>query len=120
MWYSDDPEQSAHKFSAFEEWCEGFLKPTIDTAADWLRPGGVLLWNIADAKFGGKLLPLEQRSIQYATNAGLLQMPTIRLLMSNMPGGNRVKEDGTGTAKNTCLVGGRLIKFEPIFVFLKP
>lgn len=117
--YSDDAEQSARKFSAFEEWCDGFLKPTIETAAKWLKPGGVLLWNIADAKFGNKLLPLEQRSIDYAVATGLIQEPAIRLLMSNMPGGNRVNEDGTGTAKNTCKVDGRLVKFEPIFVFRK-
>ena len=122
--YSNDPEQSARKFSEFEGWCEGFLKPTIETAAKWLKPGGVLLWNIADAKFGGKMLPLEQRSIDYAVGAGLVQQETIRLLMSNMPGGNRVKEDEagnlTGTAKNTCFVNKRLVKFEPIFVFRKP
>ena len=121
--YSDDPEQSARKFSEFEGWCEGFLKPTIETAAKWLKSGGVLLWNIADAKFGGKMLPLEQRSIDYAVGAGLVQQETIRLLMSNMPGGNRVKEDEagnlTGTAKNTCFVNKRLVKFEPIFVFQK-
>lgn len=117
--YSEDAEQSARKFSAFEDWCEGFLKPTIETAAKWLKPGGVLLWNIADAKFGGKMLPLEQRSIDYAIAAGLTQDKTIRLLMSNMPGGNRVNEDGTGTAKNTCKVDGRLVKFEPVFVFRK-
>ena len=118
--YSDDPEQSARKFSAFEDWCEGFLRPTIETAAKWLKPGGVLLWNIADIKFGNKLLPLEQRSLDYAAAAGLVQEPTIRLLLGNMPGGNRVNEDGTGTAKNTCKVGGRLVKFEPIFCFRKP
>lgn len=117
--YSQDAEQSARKFSAFEDWCEGFLKPTLETAAAWLKPGGVLLWNIADAKFGNKLLPLEARSIQYATAAGLVQGDTIRLLLANMPGGNRVNEDGTGTAKNTCKVDNRLIKFEPIFVFTK-
>jgi len=117
--YSEDAEQSARKFSEFEAWCKGFLRPTIMTAAEWLAPGGVLLWNIADAKFGNKLLPLEQRSIDYAVAAGLTQEPTIRLLLSNMPGGNRVNEDGTGTAKNTCKVNGRLVKFEPIFVFRK-
>lgn len=118
--YSDDAEQSCHKFSAFDDWCEGFLKPTLETAAEWLKPGGVLLWNIADIKIAGQYLPLETRSINYATAAGLIQDKTIRLLMANMPGGNRVKKDGTGTAKNTCMVGGRLQKFEPIYVFFKP
>jgi hypothetical protein len=118
--YSNDPEQSAHKFPVFKDWCEGFLKPTIETAAEWLKPGGVLLWNIADAKFGGKLLPLEQCSIDYALGAGLVQQETIRLLMANMPGANRVDDEGHGTAKNTCKVDGRLIKFEPVYVFFKP
>jgi len=117
--YSDDEEQSGRKFSAFDDWCEGFLRPTLETAAKWLRPGGTLLWNIADIKVGGKYIPLEQRSIEYATAAGLVQGDTIRLLLANMPGGNRVNEDGTGTAKNICKVDGRLIKFEPIFVFRK-
>lgn len=118
--YSNDPEQSAHKFSGFEDWCEGFLKPTLETAAEWLKPGGVLLWNIADIKEGGKFLPLEQRSIEYATAAGLIQGGTIRLLMAGMPGANRISDEGKGTAKNTCLVKGRVAKFEPIFTFLKP
>jgi hypothetical protein len=118
--YSDDEEQSARKFTEFEDWCEGFLKPTLETAAQWLRPGGILLWNIADIKVGEKYIPLEQKSIEYAVGAGLVQGDTIRLLMANMPGGNRVNEDGSGTAKNTCKVGGRLQKYEPIFSFRKP
>jgi len=118
--YSEDPNQSCHKFPEFTAWCEGFLKPTIYTAAKWLRPGGVLLWNIADAKFGNNMLPLEAKSIQYAVEEGLVQGETIRLLLANMPGANRVADDGTGTAKNTCKVNGRLVKFEPIFVLRKP
>lgn len=117
--YSDDAEQSARKFSTFEDWCEGFLKPTLETAAAWLAPGGVLLWNIADAKFDGKLLPLEQRSIDYAIGVGLTQRDTIRLLLAGMPGANRIAEEGKGTAKNTCLVRGRVTKYEPILVFTK-
>lgn len=115
--YSDDPEQSATKFSTFDSWCEGFLKPTIETAAEWLKPGGVLLWNIADIKLGNKMFPLEKMSIQYATGAGLVQESTMRLLLTNMPGANRVTSDGEGTAKNTCLWRGRLNKYEPIFSF---
>ena len=117
--YSENEEQSYKKFSAFEDWCEGFLKPTLETAAAWLKPGGVLLWNIADIKHGKEYLPLEAKSIAYATAAGLVQQDTIRLLMANMPGANRVDDDGQGTAKNTCKVNGRLIKYEPIFVFRK-
>lgn len=118
--YSSDEAQSAKKFPEFEQWCEGFLRPTLETAARWLKPGGRLLWNIADVKIGGKLLPLEDRSIQYAVAAGLVQKDTLRLLLVSMPGANRVDETGGGTAKNTCMVNGRLTKYEPIFVFRKP
>lgn len=118
--YSDDPEQSCHKFPEFDGWCEGFLKPTIETAAEWLKPGGVLFWNIADVKIGGKFLPLEAKSVEYALAAGLVQEDTVRLLLTNMPGGNRVNEDGTGMARNTCFVGGKLQKFEPVYIFRKP
>lgn len=118
--YSTDAEQSATKYPEFDRWCEDFLRPTLETAAEWLKPGGVLLWNIADAKFGGKLLPLEERSLHYIRQSGLVQKETIRLLLASMPGANRVTDDGTGTAKNTCKVNGRLVKYEPIFVWQKP
>lgn len=118
--YSENEEQSYKKFSNFDSWCEGFLKPTLETAAEWLKPGGVLLWNIADIKQGKEYLPLEAKSIAYATGAGLQQESTLRLLMANMPGANRIADDGQGTAKNTCVVNGRVIKYEPIFVFRKP
>lgn len=118
--YSEDEEQSYKKFNSFEAWCEGFLKPTIYTAARWLRPGGHMLWNIADVKIGKNLLPLEERSIAYAKEAGLIQLDTLRLLLMPMPGANRVNEEGQGTAKNTCLHKDRVTKYEPIFVFQKP
>lgn len=118
--YSDDPAQSYKKFHAFEDWCEGFLKPTIETAAEWLRPGGYLLWNIADIKHGKAYLPLEARSCAYATAAGLVQGETIRMVLASMPGANRVSDDGQGTAKNTCMVSGRVTKYEPVLIFQKP
>ena len=118
--YSEDEEQSYKKFSSFDSWATGFLQPTIETAAEWLKPGGYLLWNIADIKQGSEYLPLEAKSIQYALAAGLVQEPTLRLLLVSMPGANRVDDDGQGTAKNTCFVNGRLTKYEPIFVFRKP
>lgn len=117
--YSESEGQSYKKFTAFDDWCEGFLKPTIETAAEWLRPGGYFLWNIADIKHGKEYLPLEARSCAYALGAGLIQQDTIRMLLASMPGANRVADDGTGTAKNTCLVQGRVTKYEPVFVFRK-
>ncbi len=119
--YSDDPTQSAIKFSQFDDWCEGFLKPTIRTAAEWLKPGGYFLWNIADATFDGKMLPIEGKSIEYAKQFGLVQEPTVKMLLTSMPGQNRVKADGSGgTMKNSTKVNGKISKFEPVFVFRRP
>ena len=118
-WYSDDPEQSCVKFSEFEGWCDGFLRPTIETAAEWLKPGGYLWWNIADVRFDGKLYPLEQRSMDYAKAAGLEYVTTHRMLLASMPGGNRVI-NGQGTAKNVTKVRGRITKYEPVYIFRRP
>lgn len=118
--YSDDPAQSCVKFANFEDWCNGFLSPTIRTASLWLKPGGHLLWNIADAAFDGELLPLEARSIQYAIECGLVQLPTIKMLLTNMPGQSKISAEGVGLSKNTCTVNGKISKFEPILIFQKP
>ena len=118
--YSEDESQSYKKFSTFPEWSEGFLQPTIETAAEWLAPGGYLLWNVADIKQGNDYLPLEAHSVKYATQAGLRQIEMHRLLLASMSGANRISTSGQGTARNTTVVKGRVMKYEPIFVFQKP
>ena len=57
--YSDDEEQSYKKFNQYETWVEGFLRPTLTNAYKYLKNDRYLLWNIADAKFGNEMLPLE-------------------------------------------------------------
>lgn len=136
--YSADPEQSARKFDQFDVWLEGFLQPTIETAAEWLRPGGYLVWNIADVKFGNIMMPLESKSCLYAQLAGLEHVETLKMLLAQMPGGNRthITTDAggnkieAGRAKNVCRVfranskgvGATPLwfKYEPVFVFRKP
>lgn len=130
--YSEDPEQSAIKFNTYDLWRDGFLKPTLQTAYEWLRPGGYLLWNIADAKFGGQMLPLEKDSIDIMKSLGMEHVETLKMVLAQMPGGNRIDtEDGKPSAKNFCKlreagtqgkgVGGKMswYKYEPIFVFKK-
>lgn len=118
--YKDDPAQGAIKFNTFETWCEGYLKPTIEAAVRSLKSGGVLWWNVADVKIGGKFLPIEAKSREYALAVGMTEEPSIRLILAAMPGGNRKNEDGSGTARNTCMLNGRLTKFEPILIFRRP
>ena len=118
--YCEDENQSFKKFTSYEQWRDGFLRPTLHTAYDWLAHERYLLWNIADLKVGSKYLPLEQDSIAIAQEFGFEYRETILMALKSMPGANRIKEDGTPTAKNFCKVDGRLYKFEPIHVFFKP
>ncbi len=48
--YSDDDTQSFKKFNNYESWRDGFLRPTLTTAYEWLRNDRYILWNIADIK----------------------------------------------------------------------
>jgi len=139
--YSEDPEQSCNKFSQYDEWRDGFLRPTLETAVEWLKPDRYLLWNIADAKFSGDMLPLEKDSCDILKELGMEFKGVLKMSLSQMPGGNRLSETGEieeyvessleglvtkqrkvveGKAKNMCKVNGIMLKYEPIFVFYKP
>jgi len=119
--YSEDPEQSYKKFTGYDAWREGFLKPTLITAVEWLNEDRYLLWNIADAKFGDEMLPLEQDSKDILLSLGMEFKGVIKMSLAQMPGGNRVDtETGLPKAKNFCKVRGMWLKYEPIFVFYKP
>lgn len=145
--YSADAEQSCNKFTQYAWWRIGFLKPTLKTAVEWLRPGGILLWNIADAQFGGELLPLEQDSVDILEDLGMENLGILKMALAQMPGGNRTEETGEteesieqtlfeeiktvtpvvkGKMKNFCSVKKKgtgkpiMLKYEPIFVFRKP
>lgn len=119
--YSEDPEQSYKKFSQYDLWRDGFLKETLKTAVEWLRPGGYLAWNIADADFGGDILPLEQDSRTILEACGMRYLETVKMSLAQMPGGNRLDPvTGLPKAKNFCKVGGLWLKFEPIFIYQKP
>ena len=117
--YSDDDEQSCNKFPKYETWRDEFLYETLRTAYEWLRPGGYIAWNIADAKFGKDLLPLEDDSCKFMEKMGMVFVKKWNMALSNMPGANRVSEDGKTTAKNSCKVNGIIMKAEPIFIFQK-
>jgi hypothetical protein len=144
--YSDDPEQSCHKFSTYDTWREGFLRPTLETAVEYLRRDRYLAWNIADVAFDGKLLPLEEDSCSILRELGMKYVTTLKMTLAAMPGGNRFQTTGDkeivttntiygeeteeidvteGMMKNfveiTSAGGKRMkLKYEPIFIFYKP
>lgn len=119
--YSEDPEQSYKKFSQYDQWREGFLKETLETAVEWLRPGGYLAWNIADVTFGGDLLPLEQDSRKILESLGMEYQQVLKMALAQTPGGNRLDPvTGKPRFKNFCKVDGAWLKFEPIWIYRKP
>jgi hypothetical protein len=119
--YSEDPTQSYKKFTGYDAWREGFLRPTLKTAVEWLRNDRYLLWNIADAKFGADMLPLEKDSRDILLELGMEYKGVLKMSLAQMPGGNRIDPDtGLPKAKNFCKVNGMWLKYEPIFVFYKP
>lgn len=119
--YSEDDTQSFKKFPQYERWKDGFLRQTLTTAVEYLREDRYLLWNIADAKFGKDMLPLEKDSRDILENLGMKYIETIKMTLAQMPGGNRVDpETGLPKAKNFCKVNGIWLKYEPVFVFYKP
>lgn len=122
--YSTDMNQSCHKFSAYDDWKNGFLYETLKTAYEWLRPGGYICWNIASIKEGKKFIPLEEDSRQAIESLGFVYKECIKMVMGQMPGGNRTTKDSNGklisTNKNTVRIDGKFFRFEPIWVYQKP
>lgn len=144
--YSDDPEQSCHKFDAYNIWRDGFLRPTLETCVEWLAPNRYLAWNVADPAIDGKLLPLEEDSCAILESLGMKYVETVKMTLAQMPGGNRLVDTGKtekivtntvfgqtveerpvyeGMMKNFVTIKDKkgkdmLLKFEPIFIFYKP
>ncbi len=145
--YSEDPGQSAIKFNEYDGWREGFLVPTLKTAVEWLRPGGYLLWNIANVKFSNKKLRLEDDSCRALKDLGMERVEVLKMALASMPGANRLDvsntttteeivndSSGTRTVKSNRgkIKAGhgswltdddgieRPVKYEPIFVYRKP
>ena len=118
--YSEDENQSYKKYgSSYESWREGFLRPTLETCAEWLKADRYLLWNIADVKIGENYLPLEKDSIDILEACGIMYKYTMKMALEGMPGQNRLDEDGKPKCKNFCRVDGNYLKFEPVLVFYK-
>ena len=119
--YSEDENQSYKKYgSSYDSWRHGFLVPTLETCAEYLKPGRYMAWNIADLLVSGKYLPLEQDSKDILESCGMEYKFTLKMALEGMPGQNRMGEDGKPTCKNYCMVNGNYMKYEPVFVFWKP
>ena len=119
--YSQDETQSFKKFSAYEDWKNNFLKPTLTTAYTNLKNDRFLCWNIADIKIGeDKYIPLEQDSIDIVESLGGEFQGIYKMLMTRMVGIDTSKIKNSVQVKHHPLQrGGDVFKFEPILVFYK-
>ncbi len=112
--YSQDENQSFKKFSAYEDWRDNFLKPTLTTVYNFLKNDRYICWNIADIKVGSnKFIPLEQDSIDVVESLGGEYQGIYKMLMTRMVGIN------ASNVKNSVELDGKYYKFEPILVFYK-
>jgi hypothetical protein len=103
--YSREVTQSAIRFPTYQRWRDGFLKPTLQTCVEWLRPGGVLAWNIADVKIGGHYVPLEQDSIESLSDLGMSLDEKLKMPLAQMPGAAKTV-NGVPTTKNHLTLNG--------------
>jgi DNA methylase len=117
--YSREATQSAIKFRTYDAWRDGFLRPTLKTCVEFLKPGGFLLWNIADVQIDGRYVPLEADSISCLTELGMVMKEKLKMPLATVTGGGKMK-DGLPTTKNFVMLRGNYRKYEPIFVFHKP
>jgi hypothetical protein len=117
--YSQDENQSFKKFSAYEDWRDNFLKPTLTTAYTNLKNDRFLCWNIADIKIGeDKYISLEQDSIDIVKSLGGEYQGIYKMLMTRMVGIDTSKIKNSVQVKHHPLQrGGDVFKFEPILVF---
>lgn len=122
--------QSYKKFPQYELWREGYLRQTLQTCVEYLKPGSYLLWNIADLLHGKEYLPLQADSQAILESLGMVQgsqapgeykqPDVIKMAMQSMPGQNRLDENGIPKVKNFCRVNGQYLKYEPVHVWWKP
>lgn len=112
--YNEEETQSSLKYDDYHNWRSGFLAPTLKTAAEWVRMGGYVVWNIANS--GG--YPLEEDTRLICRQLGLKHITTEKMIIAAGAGSKR-KKSGTLSTWNFATVGGKLRKYEPVFVFKK-
>jgi hypothetical protein len=107
IYNANNPDQSSSRYPRYLDWKSHFLQPTIEGAYNLLRPGGHLVWNVANTK---EARTLEEDSCEIARRSGLRLIDTYNLAMSVMPGLR-------GKDFRKVSVDGTVFKVEPVFCF---
>ena len=118
--YSNEPTQSSIKYRDYDSWRDFFLRPTLTTAATWLRSDRLLAINIADITIGSTQYPLESDTVSILRELGLRYEVKLKMVLAVSPSMKLSKGSRQPTMKNFCVINGKWRKYEPIFVFYKP
>ena len=118
--YSNEPTQSSVKYREYDSWRDNFLRPTLRTAADWLKNDRILAFNIADINVGNTQYPLEEDTVEILREYGLSYEGKLKMVLAVSPSMRLNKMTKQPSMKNFCLINGKWRKYEPIFIFYKP
>jgi len=105
--------QSANRYTTYEAWIDGFLRPMCDGVAVMLTPGGVFVLNIANVR--AKAPRLEDHANTLLKDAGLVREKDLWKLAMARAVGTQAKDP-----KHTVIVDGVAYRYEPCFVWRKP
>lgn len=70
--YSDEPTQSYRRYTTFDRWVDGFLRPMIRRQWDALRPGGYNVLVVNDLKLRDRFYPILQATLDVAAETGFV------------------------------------------------
>ena len=105
--------QSANRYTTYEAWIDGFLRPMCDGVAAMLKPGGVFILNIANVR--GKAPRLEDHANALLKDAGLVREKDLwKLAMARAVGIQSLDP------KHSVVVDSVPYRYEPCFVWRKP
>ncbi len=94
--YSDDPAQSWVRYSTWDTWVEGFLRPFVAKSRAHLKSGGRFCVNTKNVRMGRQQFPIADELIRLAREAGFELERTLAMPLGRI---------------------GKQTRTEPVFVF---
>ena len=71
--YSEEPTQSWKRYTEFDGWLEGFMRPMIKKARNVLKPKGILGINVQDVKMKQQVFPLVKETVRIIEEEGFVR-----------------------------------------------
>jgi len=105
--YSPQETQSCNRYTTWESWVDGFLKPMLRLTHDALKPDAKAVINVAETirMRGGEVCNLGEATQHAAFERGFMLEDVLRFPMSKRMSGSTTEETA--------------VAFEPVYVFSK-